>query len=844
MSVTILKSPLAGWSMPLSELPDPVFSQGMAGDGVAIDPIAGVLCAPCDGEVVPMQNARHAVTLRTPAGHEILMHVGIDTVKLHGDGFTLLVEPGRRVFAGQALLRFDLDRVARGASSLATPILLATPGQVVRRVTGCQVNVGDVLMEVAGEHVAAESGPAGAEEVRYYNVPFDHGLHARPAATLANALKPFDSTVTLVSRGRHANARSVVSMLSLGIRRNDVVEVRAAGNHVAQVYSALDSVLVAVAASSADVQTAPAAVTPASGMASLKSVAAVPASPGRAVGKAVNLVEAELPVSETGGEPSAERLALHAALSAVRSHLWAQAAKSGGTQAQVLAAHVELIGDPELVRSAEEWIARGKSAAFAWRTSVRDSAGALQRLSDPHLRERIADLSDLERQVLHVLAGADPAQTRELPADSIILADELLPSQLVSLDISRVGGICMAQGGPTSHVAIIAASMGIPALVAAGARVLEIQDGTPLIVDADRGVLSIDPDEAELRAAALAVSGARAQREIDLAHAVAPALTRDGERVSVFANLGGFEEVAPALTKGAEGCGLLRTEFLFLDRRDAPGLEEQANLYGALAEALGNRPLTIRTMDIGGDKPIPYLPLPKEENPALGLRGLRTSLWQPDLLRTQVAAILRVAAQPSGKSCRILLPMVTDVGDVRAVRKVIDELRGSVPAPALGVMIETPASALLVGQFLSEVDFVSIGTNDLSQYTLAIDRGHPQLASRLDALHPAVLALIARVADAASGTGKEVAVCGGLASDPLAVPVLIGLGVHELSAVPAAIPAIKRIVRGLDTRECAALANAVLQLPDAAAVRERVTPWVAQRVVQGAAPGTVQDGGQ
>jgi phosphoenolpyruvate-protein kinase (PTS system EI component) len=290
-------------------------------------------------------------------------------------------------------------------------------------------------------------------------------------------------------------------------------------------------------------------------------------------------------------------------------------------------------------------------------------------------------------------------------------------------------------------------------------------------------------------------------------------------RVAVNANLGAFAEARGALESGAEGCGLLRTEFLFLDRREPPDEPEQAHEYQRIADALGGRPLSIRTMDIGGDKPIAYLPLPHEDNPALGLRGLRASLAHPALFRTQVRAILRV--KPAAVS-RILLPMVTDLSDLRAARALIDECAKEVGAamPVVGAMIETPASAMLADQLAVEADFLSIGSNDLAQYTLAIDRGHPQLATQLDALHPAVLRLMARVAEAGRARGKSVSVCGVLGSDVDALPILVGLGIHEVSATPAIVPRLKRTVRLLDAAECRELAARALEQATAAAVRE------------------------
>jgi phosphoenolpyruvate-protein phosphotransferase len=381
----------------------------------------------------------------------------------------------------------------------------------------------------------------------------------------------------------------------------------------------------------------------------------------------------------------------------------------------------------------------------------------------------------------------------------------------------------MAGGGPTSHAAILAAAMGIPALVALGARLLSLADGATLVLDADRGTLEVAPAAARLDEVREALSERAARRAALTTAAQQPGRTADGTRIEVFANVGSVAEAEAAVANGAEGCGLLRTEFLFLEREQAPTEAEQTAAYQRIADALSGRPLVIRTLDAGGDKPIAYLPLPPEDNPALGLRGVRTGFAYPQLLRTQLAAVLGVHA---AARCRVLLPMITDVEEVRRVRALLEELcagRG-VAMPALGAMIETPAAALLAARLAAVADFLSIGTNDLTQYTLAMDRGHPQLAPRLDALHPAVLRLIAETATAARAHERHAAVCGGLASEVQAAPLLVGLGVQELSAVPAVIPQLKAQLAAVTFDECRTLAARALAAADAAAVRALLPP--------------------
>ena len=401
-----------------------------------------------------------------------------------------------------------------------------------------------------------------------------------------------------------------------------------------------------------------------------------------------------------------------------------------------------------------------------------------------------------------------------------MLADDLMPSQLLALDATRIAGLALARGGATSHVAIIAAANAIATLVAAGPAILDVAEGTPLILDAEHGWIDVDPPAAEIDAARRAALSRAEERAADLAAARHPSSTLDGVRVVVNANVGSLDEARAAVRNGAEGCGLLRTEFLFLERREAPGEVEQAAEYQRIVAALEGRTATIRTIDVGGDKPIAYLPMPREDNPALGLRGVRASLRHPELLKTQLKALMRVV--PQGH-CRIMLPMVNDLGELRAVRAVAAECArelGRTALPPIGVMIETPAAALLSGQLAGEADFLSIGTNDLSQYTLAIDRAHPELAERLDALHPAVLRMIAMVAKAGRAAGKGVSVCGAMGSDVDALPILIGLGVHEISATPAMVPRLKRTVRLLDAEQCRELALRALEQQTAAQVRD------------------------
>lgn len=830
MSNLVLSAPLKGWIAPLEEAPDAVFAERMLGDGLAIDPLDSTLHAPCDATVVSVHRARHAVTLRAANGAEILMHVGLETVALGGEGFEVFVADGQPVRTGDRLISFDLDLLAQRARSLITPVVITNLDafRIVRRDQGRAVAVGEFLMELSPVATAQAVRVDDADEaVREIIVPLAHGLHARPAARIAEAAKAFSAEVSVVAAGRRANARSPVSLMALAIRHGDAIKIVAAGPDAAAAATSLGELVESGMGESAPLtpkarsQPAPSVVAPIASPAALPRdgvLKGVLAAPGLAIGKAVRMASADIVVREAGDSVAQEEAALSAALDAVRIRIGKAAETGDRARRAILSAHQAFLDDPELVAGARRLIAEGKSAGFAWRQAVGGYVEALRALGDRRMSERVDDLIDLERQVLRALSGEEEADTALAPG-SILLADELLPSQLMAVDPTAVAGLATARGGPTSHVAILAASMGIPALVALGGALARVKDGAALILDADAGTLRVAPDAKALEAAQTALARRQQRKAAARAAAHEPAVTLDGVRIEVFANTGSVSDAQAAVANGAEGSGLLRTEFLFLDRETPPDEDEQARQYQAIADALDGRPLIIRTLDVGGDKAAPYLPIPAEENPALGLRGVRVSLWRPHLLKTQLRAILRVT--PRGQ-CKIMVPMVASLDELRAVRAVLDEAQrelGISKPIELGVMIETPAAAMTADLLATEADFLSIGTNDLTQYVLAMDRGNSELAAGIDALHPAVLRMIDQTCKGAARHRRWVGVCGGLASDLDATAILLGLGVTELSTTAAIAPDVKAQVRALTLDACRDLATQALRQTSAEAVR-------------------------
>lgn len=826
MTLTIA-SPLTGWATPLSEVPDPVFAEGMMGQGIAVDPAEGRLVAPGAGRVVSVHPAGHAVTLELDAGPVLLMHIGLDTVGLGGMGFTPNVADGERVEAGQLLIEFDLDRLARTARSLVTPVIV-TNGEAFAFMEGKpdrEIAAGEALMTletcgVASVAVAVDVAPLTSRSLL---LPLAHGLHARPAARLAKLAGQYASTLEMVTAdGRVASARSAVAMLALGLSHGEALTLR--GSDTAAIDALAELIESGMGEHRPVAIGESAAETVGSTLAPLgegEALAAVTAVPGAATGSAVWLADPLASLPETAGARKTENAALDGAIAQVRASL-ENAAKGEGQAAQIAAAHLVLLDDPELLETARTRIAGGLPAGKAWIAAVEGYIAQLRLSPDPRLRERVDDLADLARRVALASAGID--ETPPLPPPgAILLADDLYPSQLMALANAGLGGVATVHGGATSHVAIIAAGIGVPMLVAAGERLKSIPQGAALLLE--KGALTHAPEASVLAAAQARIEGARGRRVAAMAHAHEPAITRDGTRIEVFANLASVADARAAVAAGAEGCGLLRTEFLFLDRAEAPSLAEQRETYSEIAAALEGRPLIVRTLDIGADKPAPYLPMTGEENPALGLRGIRLQLATPGLLDAQLRALVTMEAQGP---VQIMLPMVSDISELRAARAVLERIAAEEerPCPELGIMIETPAAALHAGALAAEADFFSIGSNDLAQYTLARDRTNPHVAAGLDGLHPAILYLIEATVTGAARHGRWTGLCGGLGADPDAVPLLVGLGVSELSVSAASVAETKALVRTLDLARCRALAERALELPDAAAVRAMVRELV------------------
>ncbi len=742
-----------------------------------------------------------------------------------GDGVVVLMDLGSAVLSTETALDFIDPELRRRVHLAPAPLVEGLVAAVVQAAAGApaEVVVREAVAGLHGKEVHLGSAAVPPDEALdlagervTFTVTPPHGLHARPAARLVAAVKRFDASVQIrnVTTGSgFAPAASLSRVAAIGARQGHEVEVVAAGPQARRVLDELQAL------AGRDFDQASAAPPPPATAAGMP----LPASPGIGIGPKWTVREDDIVLPEpTTTDPAAEWGNLQAALASTRAEIGRTRDRLGGAadraSAAIFDAHELLLDDDEIAQAVRAAIDEGLPAAVAWKTKLDAIELEWAQLADPYLNARAADVRAVRNQLLRHLLGMEH---RVASQQGILVAPELTPAEVAQLDAAVVSGIATAHGSPTSHTAILAQSLGIPAVVAAGTAVLEIADGTAMIIDGGDGTVLIDPSTAT-------IEQYRAKRQQQTAAAAAsrrrahePAATTDGVSIEVAANIGAAADVAAVAASGADAVGVLRTEFFFINRRQPPTPEEQEAEYRQIAEAIGGRRLTIRTLDVGGDKPIAYIPMPEEDNPFLGIRGIRLSLLHPELLQQQLTAIVRVAQD---LPISVMFPMITAVAELEQALAALDEvytqLGGRPEQLEVGMMVEVPAVAANAAAFASRVDFVSIGTNDLAQYALAAERGNEQVAHLADALDPGVLRLIRSVTTAAGDT--KVAVCGELASDLTAVPILVGLGVDELSVTRFALPGVKDEVRRWSHADAATLAAEALDLESAAEVRALV----------------------
>lgn len=670
-----------------------------------------------------------------------------------------------------------------------------------------------------------------AERVTW-TVDYPTGLHARPAAAWAEAAKALPVALRVRHGAETADPRSLVALLQLGLKAGDAITISASGPGARGALDSFHGTITRLTprekAEAARAAQKAAAAVPVQGwkpVGTLAMIAGVAASPGLAIGTVHVLASAELEVVDQPVDLATGGALLEGALVRTRAQMQGliddTTRRLGAGEAAIFKAQAGLLDDTDLITLTCQLMVEGHGVAWAWHQAIERMARQLSALGNPVLAARSADLRDIGRRVLaQIDPGLGLGTLDDLPdAPCILVASDLAPSDTAALDTHRVAGIATALGGPTSHSAILARTLGLPSVVAAGAELLSQAAGTVAIVDGDTGRVWLDPSEADLASARDWIAAIAARRAAEEAERSRPAVTRDGHGIAIAANVNRPDQVAEALAQGGEGVGLMRTEFLFLERGDSPGEDEQYAVYRAMIDALDGRPLIVRTLDIGGDKQVPHLHLPKEENPFLGVRGARLLLRRPDLLEPQLRALYRAAKE--GGDLSIMFPMITSVAELLTLRERCEAVRVALDAPVVpvGIMIEVPAAAVQAHALAKHADFFSVGTNDLTQYALAIDRQNPELASEADSMHPAVLRLIAMTVEGARRHDRWVGVCGGLAGDPFGAALLTGLGVTELSMTPRDLPAVKARLRASDLPALRALAARALTVESAAEVR-------------------------
>ena len=657
-----------------------------------------------------------------------------------------------------------------------------------------------------------------------------HGLHARPATQLVNTCKAFQGEIQVsVDGGQFVSAKSLTKLLSLGCKRGQTLTFIAEPetDAVAGLASVIAAVQHGLGEEVEPVQETAIAAQPVPSIVIEEETQAVPdqshgiaASAGLAFGPAHVVKPRKFKYDRFGSSLKAESEKLDIAIRQVKNSIRQFIAQSSiEAIKQIFMAHLEMLDDPDLIQSVQRGVQQNLSAAAAWHEHIEAAAKAQESLNDHLLAERAADLRDIGERVLAVLCGAPEITEPQEPY--ILVMHDVGPSDVARLNKDRVAGILTAVGGASAHSAIVARALGIPAVVGAGSAVLNIPNHSVVLIDGDTGEFIVKPEAERIEQAIAERERQRQLREQAERHCLEPAITLDQHAIEIAANIGKVQATAQAVEYGAEAIGLLRTELVFMSHNSAPNEAVQEADYRVVFDALAGRPLVVRTLDVGGDKPLPYLPIAPEENPFLGLRGIRLTLRQPELLRQQLVALLKAA---DNRPLRIMFPMIGRVEEWREAKAILDEVRAAHPCEHLevGIMIEVPAAALLSPILAQEVDFFSIGTNDLTQYTMAIDRGHPVLSAEADGLHPSVLLLIDQTVRAAHQHGKWVGICGELAGDPKAVPVLMGLGVDELSMSSTRIPLVKAQIRQLNFADCQQLAQRALACDTATAVRNLV----------------------
>ncbi|WP_420632359.1 phosphoenolpyruvate--protein phosphotransferase [Candidatus Leptofilum sp.] len=770
------------------------------------------------------------------------------------DGVLVLMDLGSALLSAEMALEFLPEEQQAKVVLCAAPLVEGTMAAAVQAMVGG--NLTRVKAEAEGALTVkvtqlnlpapeiinvpvAQSTVENSEETHEIRLEVGNkmGLHARPAANFVRTANQFQSEIRVRKGEKSANAKSINQVATLGVRHGETILITAVG---ADSHAAIEAIKQLAAENFGENEqvTEPEvtemAVLPTSKEGQLQGIAA---SPGIAIGPVLQY-RPKLPtiVRETGKDSRAAWQQLQTAVQTAVTELNAIQQQTeqqvGSEEAAIFEAHQLILQDPDLQTAVQTILETEQiNAEAAWHETIEETAEKFAAMDDPYFQARAADVLDVGNRVLRHLLGVQmPSLEAERPY--VLVAADLTPSDTAQLDPARVLAICTELGGATAHSAILARALGIPAVVGAGHALADIDEGQMVGIDGRTGQIWLTPDDEQIGELQAARDDWQAAQQVAKAASQAIAHTADDVRIEVAANIGGPHDVDVALSFGAEGVGLFRTEFLFLDRQEAPSEVEQLAAYRQAVAGLGARPLIIRTLDVGGDKPLPYLDLGEEENPFLGWRGIRFCLDKPEIFLPQLRAILQASVREDGTSAnvKLMFPMIGTLAELRRAKAMLQTAREQLQAEgklfaadlAVGIMIELPSAVAVADALAAEVDFFSIGTNDLTQYVMAADRGNANVAELAQAFQPAVLRMIRQTAVAAKQANIWVGMCGELAGNPLATPLLLGLGLTELSMAAPSIPAVKAALRNWTVPEAEALAVEVLGLDSVTAVQSHL----------------------
>ena len=784
--------------------------------------------------------------------------IGTDPVKilaaveaLHAaaaDGVLVLMDLGSALISAETALDFLPDEVKAKVRLCTAPVVEGAMSAAVQASMGASLEAvaAEALTALAAKEEqlapisgypspvaaasAAEETDAEAVETRLV-IRNRIGLHARPATNFVATAGKFQSVITVFKGEKTASAKSINQMATLAASRGDEIRVRAVGPDAKDAIAAIEALNADnFGEKGEEISKAPTLAVSAPAEVKNGPVCGIPASAGVAVGP-VHLYRPVLPKIKTRNvdDPEAEITRLAGALNTARKEIGELAAKAKKTasagEATIFDFHRLILSDPDLVEQAEKTIQKeGINAEAVWLQVMEATADAYRSLDNAYMQARVADVIDAGNRVLRQLTG-DLRPSVFLKTPAVVVAHDLLPSDVAQLDPKKVLGLVTAVGGSTSHAAILARSLGIPAVVGIGPTVSAIAHGAVIALDGDNGRIWLSPDEVVRKELETRRAQWLEKRRQVREEGHKPAVTMDGVAVLVTANIGVPHDASQAFDHGADGVGLFRTEFLFQERGTAPTEDEQYAAYVAVAKAMKGHPVIIRTLDVGGDKPLVYVTVPGEDNPFLGERGIRFCLAHTDMFKPQLRALLRAAQE---ENLRIMFPMVAHLAELRAARALLEEARKELAEEGIacdksvetGIMIEVPAAVAMADQLAKEADFLSIGTNDLTQYVMAADRGNAAVAHLFDSFHPAVLRMVRATVEAGHRAGIPVAMCGELAGKPDAAPLLIGLGLDELSMNAPSVPEVKAAIRKLSAEACRNFAEKSLDQDNGDRVRQ------------------------